>query len=243
MAKNKQAKYMKEEEFLSQFLDFNKQVILTEKQIQLVETIEKNKIIIVTGPAGTSKTFSLCYTAIKLLKAKKTGKIILCKPTVIISGSIDLGALPGTLEEKTDVFAESFYHNFNQLIPSQDLRMLKETKVIEFKPVQYMRGCTFDNAVVLIDEFQNFHINELVTIITRLGKNTKLVFAGDIRQNDIRTKFLAVKSLIQLVDGLKDVSLFEFERNDIMRDSILIEITDRFEKMQDEGNLPESKND
>ena len=236
-------KYIKEEEFLSQFLDFNKQIKLTEKQDKLVTEITQKKIVIVTGPAGTSKTFCLSYAAIQLLKTKQINKIILCKPTVIVSGSIDLGALPGSLEEKTDVFAESFLSNFSQLISTQDLKMLKETKVIEFKPVQYMRGGTFDNAIVLIDEIQNFHINELITLITRLGKNTKLVFAGDVRQNDIKTKFIAVKTLIKLVEGLTNVSLFEFEKKDIMRDPILIEIIDRFEKMQDEGDLPESKND
>ena len=240
--KKTKPKYIKEEELASQFLNFNKKIELTKKQSQLVTDIENNKITIVTGPAGTSKTFSLSYAAISLLKTKQVSKIILCKPTVIISGSVDLGALPGSLDEKTEVFAESFYNNFSQLISSNDLMFLKETKTLEFKPVQYMRGCTFDNSIVLIDEFQNFHINELITLLTRLGKNTKLVFAGDIRQNDIRTKFVAVKTLIKLVEGLKGVKLFEFEKKDIMRDSILIDIIDRFEQMQDEGELPDSKN-
>jgi phosphate starvation-inducible PhoH-like protein len=244
MAKQNKAKpkYVREEEVTREFLSINKALKLTEKQKALIKQIVEDKIVIVTGPAGTSKTFVMCHAAAQLLKRSEINKIILCKPTVIVSGSVDLGALPGSLEEKTDVYAESFYSNFAEIIPGHDLKMLRDTKVIEFKPVQYQRGCTFNNALILVDEFQNFHINELMTIVTRMGRDTKIVFAGDIRQNDIPGKFVSVEALKKLLHGLPGTSSFEFERKDIMRDPLLIEIIDRFEQMENNGELPQKKN-
>ncbi len=235
-------KYIREEEVTREFLSINKELKLTDKQKQLVKQIEQDKIVIVTGPAGTSKTWVSCYSSIQLLKKNKISKIILCKPTVITSGSVDLGALPGSLDEKTDVFAESFYHNYGEIIPAHDLKMLKENKTIEFKPVQYQRGCTFNNALILVDEFQNFHINELMTIVTRMGRNTKIVFAGDIKQNDIAAKFVSVDALRMILKGLPGTSIFEFEKKDIMRDQLLIDIIDRYEQLENDGLLPQKKN-
>jgi phosphate starvation-inducible PhoH-like protein len=243
MRKNKpKPKYQREEIMFDDFVSFMPEIKLTEKQEKLIEIIKKNKITIITGCSGTSKTFSACYAAIQLLRKKVVKKIILCKPTVIVSGSVDLGALPGSMDEKTNVYAESFYQNFIEIVGMKDFKMLIESKVIEFKPVQYSRGLSFKNSIAIFDEIQNFHINELYTLVTRLGTNSKMIFAGDTLQNDIKSKFVALDTFKELLKGLKGVSLFEFERSDIMRDKILIEITDRYEKMLIDGILPDAKN-
>jgi phosphate starvation-inducible PhoH-like protein len=228
-------KYIREEDVAREFLSINKELKLTDKQKQLVKQIEQDKIVTVTGPAGTSKTWVSCYSSIQLLKKNKISKIILCKPTVITSGSVDLGALPGELSDKIGPFAESFYQNFSEIIPAHDLKSLIESKAIEFVPVQFMRGYTFKkNTIVLVDEFQNFHFNELYTIVTRLGKDSKIVFAGDATQNDIKLKYLAVAKFQKLLEDLPGISNFEFDRSDNMRDPLLVEITDRYEKMNDD---------
>ncbi len=218
-----------------------KRVQLTSKQKEMSEVIKKNKITVSTGPAGTSKTFTACYTALQLYKDGFCDKIILCKPTEIV-GDTGLGYLKGTLKEKIEVYEESFISNFAEIIEGKDLRMLRENLTIEFKPVQFVRGATFKNAVVIIDEFQSFDIKELMAIVTRLGNNNcKMIFAGDISQNDINRKYVALEIFKEILEGLPEVGVFEFDRKDIVRDPLLIEIVDRYERMKSEGKIPQTK--
>lgn len=241
MTPKKAARYLKQQSPYSEFINLD-QVTLTPKQTELIKTIEEKRITLITGVAGTSKTFCSVYAALKMLKENKIQTIILTKPTVIVSGSVDLGALPGDLKEKTDVYANSFFQNIIDIIGDNNFQMLLTNKVLQFYPVQYMRGCTFKNSVVLIDEFQNFHINELMTIVTRLGKNTNMIFAGDIQQNDIKSRFVSVNFFKQVLENISEVGEFVFNREDIMRDSLLIAITDKYEQLAREGKLPDSKN-
>lgn len=222
------------------YLKFKK-ITLTDKQKKIYEMIKSNKISVITGPAGTSKTFISCYSALQLFNEGFCKKIVITKPTEIVGGS-ELGFLPGSLKDKLSVYEESFMSNFNEIIENKDLNMLVETLSIEFKPVQFMRGATFKNTIVIIDEFQSFDLNELIAIVTRLGKdNCKMVFLGDINQNDINKKYVAVNQFKEILTDIKGISMFEFERKDIMRDPILIEITDRYEKMKSDGKF-QSKN-
>lgn len=241
-------KYLEESENLDNYnenvysgmLTFKK-VKLSSKQEELNNVIKENKIIVVTGPAGTSKTFTACYTALQLYKENFCDKIILCKPTEIV-GDTGLGYLKGTLKEKIEVYEESFISNFAEIIEGKDLKMLRDNLTIEFKPVQFIRGATFKNSVVIIDEFQSFDIKELMAIVTRLGnKNCKMIFAGDINQSDINRKYVALEYFKEILDGLPEVKTFEFERKDIIRDPLLIEIVDRYEKMKNEGRIPQTK--
>ena len=243
-------KYQQEE--LDEYLDSKKQdpkmkdnfqmkhIELTPKQLKLMQEIVDNKIIIVTGAPGTAKTFCSCFTALKELKNNKFKNIILTKPTEVVGGT-ELGHLPGTLQEKLAVYMDSFLGVFSEIIPGSDLKELMENNTIEFRPAQFMRGKTFNDSIVIIDEFQSFDIKTLMAIVTRLGKNSKMIFAGDINQNDINKKYVAVNIFKDIIDGLDGTSLFEFDRKDIMRDPLLIEITDRYDKLKAENKLPNTK--
>lgn len=233
---SKVAKYKQEETWV----DFNQNVKLTSKQQALNELVKKNKITLVTGPAGTAKTFTACYAASELLRDGLIKKIYITKPTETI-GSHDLGALPGTLDEKLNVYLECFIHNFKEIIEGHHLKNLLEEKIIEFKPVQYIRGLTFKDCVLIIDESQTFDIKELMAIVTRLGSNCKMLFLGDVNQNDIDKKYVGLNIFKEIIQNLPLVSAFEFERKDIMRDPLLIEITDRYEKIKDNGQLSQTK--
>lgn len=146
-----------------------------------------------------------------------------------------------TLQEKLAVYMDSFLGVFSEIIPGSDLKELMDNNTIEFRPAQFMRGKTFNDSIVIIDEFQSFDIKTLMAIVTRLGKNSKMIFAGDINQNDINKKYVAVNIFKDIIDGLDGTSLFEFERKDIMRDPLLIEITDRYDKLKAENKLPNTK--
>ena len=131
---------------------------LTDKQKELVEILKSNKIITVTGPPGTSKTFIACYAAMQMFLSEERQKIILSKPTEVLSGTKDLGALPGSLEEKLKEYVESFTDAFDEFLQNKDFKHLWAEKLIEFKPAQFLRGRTLKDSFIIIDEFQNFDI-------------------------------------------------------------------------------------
>lgn len=211
---------------------------LTNKQRDVLEVLDENKIITVTGPPGTSKTFIACYSAVQALLAGKCKKIILSKPTEVLSGTKDPGALPGTLEEKMAVYAESFTDSFAEFLTEKDFKYLWDSKLIEFKPAQFLRGRSLKDSFIIIDEFQNFDIKALKSIVTRLGRNSKIVFMGDTRQNDINKKYVAVEAFTEIISTINGCANFKFERNDIVREQILIDIIDRFEEFEDAGKMP-----
>jgi len=215
-------------------LDFK----LTKKQNSVLEILNKNKIVTITGPPGTSKTFIACHSAVQALLAGKCKKIILSKPTEVLSGTKDPGALPGTLEEKMAVYAESFIDSFEEFLSPKDFKHLWDEKLIEFKPAQFLRGRSLKDSFIIIDEFQNFDIKALKSIVTRLGRNSKIVFMGDTRQNDINKKHVAVDIFNQIISTIDGCETFKFEKEDIVREQILIDIIDRFEKFEDEGKMP-----
>lgn len=220
-------------------LDFE----LTNKQKHLLRLLKKNKITTVTGPPGTSKTFISCYSAVQELLKGKYDKIILSKPTEVLSGTRDPGALPGTLDEKMAVYAESFFDAFLEFMEPKDFKSLWDSKVIEFKPAQFLRGRSIKNAFIIIDEFQNFDSKALKSIITRKGRNSSIVFMGDTRQNDIRKKHVAVEVFKKLIGEMGEDSgcmNFEFEREDIVRDPLLIKIMDKWEEYEDKGEWPDT---
>ena len=165
---------------------------------------------------------------------------MLSKPTEILSGTKDPGALPGSLDEKMAVYAESFFDAFDEILSRKDFKHLWDEKIIQFKPAQFLRGRTIKDSFIIIDEFQNFDIKALKSIVTRLGRNSTMVFMGDTKQNDINKKYVAVDVFNQIIRPIKGCSTFKFDRSDIVRDPILIDIIDRFEEFEDKGELPET---
>lgn len=226
------------EEFIKlKELDFE----LTNKQKHLVRILKTNSIITIVGPPGTSKTFIACYAAIQEFLKGKYDKIILCKPTEVLSGTKDPGALPGTLDEKMSVYAESFFDAFEEFLENKNFKHLWDTKAIEFKPAQFLRGRSIKNAFIIIDEFQNFDSKALKSIVTRKGRNSTIVFMGDTRQNDIKKNHVAVDVFNQLINEMGEgCATFKFEKEDIVRDPLLIKLMDLWEKYEDEDKWPDT---
>lgn len=213
---------------------------LTDKQKELIDILKSNKIITVTGPPGTSKTFIACYAATQMFLSDGKQKIILSKPTEVLSGTKDLGALPGSLEEKLKEYVESFIDAFDEFLDAKDFKHLWAEKLIEFKPAQFLRGRTLKDSFIIIDEFQNFDIKALKSIVTRLGRNSTIVFMGDTKQNDIGKRYVAVDFFNEVIKDIPGCASFEFKREDIVREKILIDIIDRFEKLEAEGKMPDT---
>lgn len=208
-------------------------VELTEKQNDLYIGIKNHTMTLIHGPAGTSKTFTSCYTALALLANKKVEKIIITKP-MEESGNSGVGYLPGDIHEKTAPYKGSFLSNFEKIIGKQTTSMLISTGELVFEPLAFMRGSTYDNSVMLLDEAQNCSIKDLMLWSTRLGQDSYAIIMGDTSQYDVSAKYSGFADYIKMTDGMDKLFNFKFSNEDIVRNKFLIELTNRYDKFRNE---------
>jgi len=209
-------------------------VSLKPRQQEYKNIIMSNKITFCHGPAGTSKTFTTIFSALELLAEQKISQIILTKP--IQESGEKLGFLPGDVEEKIKPFMESYVDNLTQILGQNLTSWLLTTGIIKYEPLAYMRGRTFHDCIMILDEAQNADFRQLMLFVSRMGKGGKMVVSGDVSQYDIEKNKVALPSFVKMLEGIDGIGHFVFEKTDIMRDKIIIEITDRYEKWKSENH-------
>jgi len=211
-----------------------KAVVLKPSQLQYHNQIISNEITFCYGPAGTSKTFTACLAALNLYISGKIKKIILSKP--IQESGEKLGFLPGEIKDKIDPFMESYRSNLGKILQDSHLvNWLEGMGIIEFRPLAYMRGATFDNCLMILDEAQNADFKQLMLFLTRMGKDSKVLICGDVSQYDIVKSKVALPDFIKLMTGIPGIGVHQFGDSDVVRNKILIQITERYEKWKDEN--------
>ena len=201
---------------------------LRQSQQQYVNQILNNDITFCSGPAGTSKTYTACYVALKLLSEKKIQNVILCKP--IQEAGEKLGFLPGDISDKIDPYMQSYISNMNKIIGPKLTEMLVESEVIQFKPLAFMRGDTYDDALMILDEAQNATFKQLMLFVTRMGKQSKVIVTGDVSQYDIAKNHIGLEAFTELMKDIKGVGHHKFTNKDIVRAKILQDVVDRYDK-------------
>lgn len=184
------------------------------------DAIKNNEIVFGIGSAGTGKTFMAASYAAGELFHRRTERIILTRPNVETGRS--LGFLPGTLEEKYAPYLEPFESVFHKALGPGFYKYALESKAIEPRPLGFMRGATFDNAIVLADEMQNATKEEFQMLLSRIGKNCKIILSGDQNQSDLSESGLmdAVKRL----EGLPGIEVVRFLDSDIVRSKMCKQI-------------------
>lgn len=212
----------------------------TDNQKKLVEAIQKNEITIASGFPGTGKTFLACAEALKLLKDSNSPykRIILVKSVTTLKDE-EIGFIKGTIEDKMEPFMDSFLDNFNKIIGESLTNKLREQGFIQIRPIAYVRGRSIDNSLIIIDEAQNISLENMRTLMTRIGDNSKIVILGDVKQKDIRNK--KESSLGVVLERFKDKQGFGTvelrNTEDIVRNPIIKIIEDVFDDMEEEkGN-------
>ncbi len=185
-----------------------------------LEAIKNNDIIFGTGSAGTGKTFIAVSYAASELYHKRTDKVILTRPNVETGRS--LGFLPGTLEEKYAPYLQPFDDIFKRALGQGFYDYALKSKAIDPQPICFMRGMTFDNCIVLVDEAQNTTKEEMKMLLSRIGKNCKMIFSGDTEQSDIPDSGLS--DAIRRLEGIDGIEVVNFLDEDIVRSKMCKQI-------------------
>jgi len=206
----------------------NKLLSLTDNQqaFYYITQNPKTNMIMVDGVAGSAKTYVSVYSALELLKHRHVDQIIYVR-TVVESSSRSIGALPGELDDKFSPYSMPLVDKLNEIIDGYSIKALMEQGYIKAIPVNFVRGLTFHNSAVIIDEAQNMTRSELTTVLTRFGKNTKYFICGDSKQTDIRDSgFSKIFELFDTEFSTKNnIHCVKFDTSDVVRSQILKHIT------------------
>lgn len=188
---------------------------MNDRQTEYIEALSTASQIIVFGPSGTGKTYVVSSYAASLYHTKEIDKIVITRPHVSVGK--DLGYLKGDLEEKTKPWAMPVIDVLEQQLGKGVVETGIKNGNIEMAPLALMRGRSFNNAFVICDEAQNITFHELKMLLTRVGKNTKLVLNGDIMQSDLKEADGLSKVIHLVKKHMLPVPIVEFKVEDIVR--------------------------
>lgn len=189
-----------------------------------IEALEDPSINIVfaVGYAGTGKTYLATLYAIQQLKAGLVDKVVITRPNVAVDDR-DIGYLPGDIMKKMAPWTKPVLDVFEEYYSVKDIAEMIEDGIIELVPIAYIRGRTFKNSVVLLDEAQNTTKNSMISALTRIGENTKIIVTGDTRQTD-RGKANGLTDFLDRFTGSKHISVCMFGQESVERHPLIGEI-------------------
>ena len=193
-------------------------VAMNKKQQQYIDLLSEKPIVIATGYAGTSKTYIPTVMAADLYKLNQIQKIIITRPAVSTSKS--MGFFKGTVEEKMAVWLNSVIPIFKERLGSAMFTLALETQDIEFVPLEVIKGMSINNAWVLVEESSDLTKEEVIKLVTRMGKNSKLVLSGDIRQSELKGEsgLSWISKFVQRHNLINNFGFIDFDDiNDIVR--------------------------
>lgn len=200
-------------------------VPLTDNQRLAFEGYEEGKNLMLHGIAGTGKTFLACYLALRdvLSGLSNQRKIVIIRSVVEVR---KMGFLPGNQKEKAAVYEAPYSAVCQELFGRGDAYDLLTRKgVIEFISTSFIRGVTLNDAIIVVDEMQNCNIHELDSVITRVGKNCRIIFSGDFRQSDFTNEQErnGLKDFMKVINKMKSFDFVDFQEEDIVRSALVKE--------------------
>lgn len=196
---------------------------LTDNQKLCFDAFAAGKHLNLHGYAGTGKTYISFYLALKevLTNNSPYDKVTIIRSVV---QSRDMGFLPGSPKEKTKVFEEPYKQIADDLFGRGDgYDILKMKHLVDFTTTSFLRGLTFNNSIILVDETQNMNFQEIDTIMTRVGNNSRIIFCGDYRQTDLNkpNDLSGIKSFMAIAKKINSFAHIEFEQKDIVRSGLV----------------------
>lgn len=200
--------------------DLKRIIPLTLNQATAFDEYRNKDHIILNGSAGTGKTYLHIYHALQAIISEKShDKIIIFRSAV---PSRDQGFLPGSIDEKSAPFEEPYSHIFTNLLgKASSYQDMKDAGLVEFRTTGYLRGLTFDDAIVIVDEAQNMSFHEINTLVTRMGENTRLFVSADSAQNDLKKSESGYLSALKVWQSMDEFSVITFSHDDIVRSGLV----------------------
>lgn len=208
-------------------------------QKALINAIENYSMVIALGCAGTGKTYLAATHAAKALKEKRFKRIILTRPTIPTDGSKSLGYYPGSLFEKMAPWVVPVMSTLKECLGKGDIESQLKNENIEVVPFETIRGRSFEDSFVILDEAQNCTQEEIKAFVTRTGQNSKVVITGDITQSDLGMEHNGLTLLCDLLDRSKALQRYvkcvEFTSDDIVRSGLCQLWVREFEGLQNQN--------
>jgi len=186
------------------------QITLNEEQKEVKRLILENQIVVITGRAGCGKSLVSAQTALDFIFKKQFEKILITRAAVEVGHS--LGFLPGSLDEKFNPYLEAFQENLIKCYNKLKIEELIKDEKIQALPVQFIRGKTIDD-VLVVEEAQNMTKAEMLAILTRLGKNGRIIINGDNEQKDIKEPFNGLSYVIELSKKINEIKYIKLKHN------------------------------
>jgi phosphate starvation-inducible PhoH-like protein len=198
---------------------------LTSKQIELLNLLQNKttKLVFISGPAGTAKTYTSILAGLTLLNHKRVSEIIYVR-SIVESSDSKLGFLPGEMDEKMSPYIQPLIDKLEELLPKHDIDKLKKEERIHGFPINFLRGLSWNAKCIVADEAQNMTKKELTTLITRVGEFSKLFICGDPDQSDINGKsgFVPMMNVFDDEESRNNgVYVFKFGEDDIVRSGLV----------------------
>lgn len=192
---------------------------ITINQKKVFESFYSDQHLFLYGVAGTGKSFISMYLALEQILSGLSAidKIVIIRSAV---QTRQQGFLPGKVKEKMEEYEIPYEQICTKLFNKSDAyKQLRSKHVIDFVSTSFLRSLTFDDTIIIVDECQNMTSHELDTVITRTGKNSRLIFCGDMRQVDLEEKRerSGIKDFIKIIKTMKIFDFIEFGINDIVR--------------------------
>ena len=200
---------------------------LNEEQKEAKQIILDNPVTLIKGMAGSGKTLLACQIALDMVFKKEMDKIVITRPTV---SKEEIGFLPGDLKEKMDPWLAPIYSNLYLLYDKEKIDKMVQDNQIEIVPFAFMRGRTFPNCFVIVDECQNITGPQTEMMLGRLGRGGKIVFCGDLAQVDLKSKKDSgigfFPRLEERIKGVRIITLKKNHRHEIVEE--ILKVYDEF---------------
>ena len=214
----------------------------SKRQLKYIQAMLNNDLTFCTGPAGTGKTYLAVAVAVSMLKRKQIRRIILARPAV--EAGEKLGFLPGDIQAKVNPYLRPLFDALEDMMDFGQMRKFMDMDVIEIIPLAFMRGRTLNESVVICDEAQNTSPLQMLMVLTRLGRSSKMIITGDITQIDLpHGQKSGLVEAIERLRRIKGIGVVELTQIDIVRHRLVQSIVqayrnDRVTKTEKEHLIP-----
>ena len=211
----------------------------TKGQLKYIETMLANDLTFCIGPAGTGKTYLAVAVAVSMLRKKQFRRIVLARPAV--EAGEKLGFLPGDLQAKVNPYLQPLFDALGDMMSFAQMRKFMEMDIIEVIPLAFMRGRTLNEAVIICDEAQNTSPLQMLMVLTRMGRSSKMIITGDITQIDLP---LGQKSgmvdAIEILQRIRGIGCVELAQTDIVRHRLVQNIVRAYKKHKRRNEIHKS---